>query len=64
MPENGRPSKFARLVTKLRAEGYSDESAHNIAAGIERRKYGQEELTRRAAEGRERAKRRRERAAA
>lgn len=33
-------SKFNKFVTKLRAEGYSDKSAHNIAAERGFEKYG------------------------
>ncbi|MGH9436396.1 MAG: hypothetical protein ACRD22_00525 [Terriglobia bacterium] len=45
-------SKFAKFVAKLRAEGYSKESARKIAAKAGDEKYGAEEMARRSAEAR------------
>jgi hypothetical protein len=41
-------SKFNKFVAKLRAEGYSDKSAHNIAASEGFKKYGVEAMERKA----------------
>lgn len=45
-------SKFSKFVAKLRAEGYSKESARKIAAKAGDEKYGKEEMARKAAESR------------
>jgi hypothetical protein len=45
-------SKFSKFVAKLRAKGYSKESARKIAAKVGDEKYGAEEMARRAAESR------------
>lgn len=45
-------SKFSKFVAKLRAEGYSKESARKIAATEGDKKYGAEEMARRAAQSR------------
>ena len=45
-------SKFSKFVAKLRAEGYSKEVAREIAAKEGDKKYGAEEMARRAAESR------------
>jgi hypothetical protein len=47
-------SKFAKFVSKLRQEGYSDKSAHNIAAAEGFKKYGKEAMERKAQEARAR----------
>jgi hypothetical protein len=45
-------SKFSKFVAKLRAEGYSKESSRKIAAAEGDKKYGAEEMARKAAESR------------
>lgn len=45
-------SKFSKFVAKLRAEGYSKESAQKIAAKVGDEKLGKEEMSRRAEESR------------
>jgi len=47
-------SKFNKLVKKLRAEGYSDTSAHNIAASAGFKKYGVEGMERKSQEAKAR----------
>jgi len=53
----GGGGRFARLVDKLRARGYSAKSARAIAASIGRRKYGARQMARWAAAGRNRRSR-------
>lgn len=55
-------SKFNRFVAKLRSEGYSNKSAHNIAAAEGFKKYGVEAMERKAQESKERHERTREQA--
>ncbi|MEL5850086.1 MAG: hypothetical protein U7M05_12105 [Candidatus Igneacidithiobacillus chanchocoensis] len=43
-------SKFKKFVRKLQSEGYSKESATKIAAKVGDKKYGAEEMARKAAE--------------
>lgn len=50
-------SKFAKLVSKLRSEGYSEKSADNIAASAGDKKYGVEAMARKSAQSRERHER-------
>jgi hypothetical protein len=52
----GGGGRFARLVDKLRARGYSAKSARAIAASIGRRKYGAKQMARWAAQGRRRSR--------
>lgn len=47
-------SKFNKFVAKLRSEGYSDRSAHDIAASEGFKKYGKEAMERKAQESRAR----------
>jgi hypothetical protein len=47
-------SKFNKFVGKLKAEGYSNKSAHNIAAAKGAAKYGWHEMARRSAASRKR----------
>jgi hypothetical protein len=53
----GGGGRFARLVDRLRARGYSEKSARAIAASIGRRKYGARQMARWAAQGRKRSRR-------
>lgn len=53
-------SKFIKFVAKLRAEGYSDKAAHNIAAEEGFKKYGVEGMERKAQEAKARHEARRE----
>lgn len=45
-------SKFSKFAEKLRAEGYSKESAAKIAAKAGDKKYGAEEMAEKSAESR------------
>lgn len=45
-------SKFDKMVGKLQGKGYSRKSAVRIAASIGRKKYGSEEMAKKAAESR------------
>jgi hypothetical protein len=47
-------SKFNKFVAKLRSEGYSDKSAHNIAAAEGFKKYGVEGMERKSQEAKAR----------
>ncbi len=47
-------SRFSKFVTKLRAEGYSEESARKIAAKAGDEKYGKEKMSEWAAASRKR----------
>jgi hypothetical protein len=51
-------SKFSKFVAKLRTEGYSDKSAHNIAAAEGFKKYGVEAMERKSQQAREAHERR------
>jgi len=53
----GGGGRFARLVDRLRARGYSEKRARAIAATIGRRKYGSKQMAQWAAAGRKRRSR-------
>jgi hypothetical protein len=53
----GGGGRFARLVDRLRARGYSEKRARAIAATIGRRKYGSKQMAQWAAQGRKRRSR-------
>jgi hypothetical protein len=53
----GGGGRFARLVDRLKARGYSEKRARAIAASIGRRKYGSRQMAAWAAQGRKRARR-------
>jgi hypothetical protein len=52
----GGGGRFARLVDKLRARGYSEKRARAIAAAVGRRKYGAKKMAQWAAAGRKRSR--------
>jgi hypothetical protein len=47
-------SKFNKFVARLRVEGYSNQSAHNIAASEGFKKYGVEAMERKSQAAKER----------
>jgi hypothetical protein len=53
----GGGGRFARLVDRLKARGYSEKRARAIAASIGRRKYGSRQMAAWAAAGRKRRSR-------
>jgi hypothetical protein len=53
----GGGGRFARLVDRLRARGYSEKRARAIAASVGRRKYGAKQMAAWAAAGRRRRSR-------
>lgn len=52
----GGGGRFAKLVDKLKREGYSEESAKAIAASVGMKKYGKKKMQKWAKAGRKRAK--------
>ena len=53
----GGGGRFARLVDRLRARGYSEKRARAIAASVGRRKYGATQMAAWSAAGRSRRSR-------
>jgi len=53
----GGGGRFARLVDRLRARGYSEKRARAVAASVGRRKYGAKQMATWSAAGRKRARR-------
>ena len=52
----GGGGRFARLVDRLRARGYSEKRARAVAASVGRRKYGAKQMSAWAAAGRKRGR--------
>ena len=48
----GGGGRFAKLVSKVQAQGYSKESAQAVAAAVGRAKYGKKKFQAMAAKGR------------
>lgn len=53
-PRLGSGGRFKKLVSKLKKEGKSGDSADAIAASIGRKKYGNKKMSKMAAAGRKR----------
>jgi hypothetical protein len=53
----GGGGRFARLVDRLRARGYSEKRARAVAATVGRKKYGARQMAQWAAAGRKRSRR-------